>query len=67
MGNEPLGKITDWDIDLSQSNNWYGDEQCAGIDYMAWLDKSCTDINPSVCFHGEKHDVAILSEEKAYD
>lgn len=55
MGNEPLGRMTDWDVDLLQPNNLYGDEECAVIDNVAWLDKPCTDINPSVCFDGEKH------------
>ncbi|XP_053086933.1 C-type mannose receptor 2-like [Pangasianodon hypophthalmus] len=56
MGNEPLGRMTDWDIDFLQPNNLNGDEECAVIDIIAWLDRPCTEIKPSVCFDDRNTD-----------
>ncbi|XP_017339556.1 C-type mannose receptor 2 isoform X2 [Ictalurus punctatus] len=50
FGNEPLGSITTWAI--GDPNNVQGKQECVVMCSSGWMDKTCTDTFPFVCFDG---------------
>ncbi|XP_046710803.1 putative C-type lectin domain family 20 member A [Silurus meridionalis] len=70
LGNEPVG-LKMWVAVLKQPDNKIPEELCGGINLLGWLDDSCKNVHPFVCFDdrysGSNSYISLSSEVTWYD